>query len=70
MNAIKLAMIWIDIYYREIHVAGCDEALECVAHQPTINRIIESRITAKREIHRLRGLQRELRMANPWRVAT
>lgn len=69
MQTIKLAFIWFKIYSLEIHVAGCDECLECVSDPKTINRIIDSRIISKREIHRLRGLQRELRMRDAWRMA-
>lgn len=69
MQTIKLAFIWFKIYSLEIHVAGCDECLECVSDPKTINRIIDSRIISKREIHRLRGLQRELLMRDAWRIA-
>lgn len=69
MQTIKLAFIWFKIYSLEIHVAGCDECLECVSDPKTINRIIDSRIISKREIHRLRGLQRELQMRDAWRIA-
>ena len=70
MQTLKLAIIYFQIYALEIHVAGCDEAMECVSDPKTINRIIDARMTAKRELHRLRGLQRELRMSNKWRVVT
>ena len=69
MQTIKLAFIWFKIYSLEIHVAGCDECLDCVSDPKTINRIIDSRIISKREIHRLRGLQRELLMRDAWRIA-
>lgn len=69
MTTLKLAFIWFKIYSLEIHVAGCDECLECVSDPKTINRIIDSRIISKREIHRLRGLQRELLMRDAWRIA-
>ena len=70
MTTIKLAMIWLEIYSLQITVAGCDDCLRCVTDQQTINKIIDARMTAKREIHRLRGLQRELRMrSTPWRLA-
>ena len=70
MNSIKLAILWFQIYALEIHINGCDECLYCVHHQPTINKILDARITAKRELHRLRGVQRELRMShNKWGLA-
>ena len=70
MNTLKLAILRLQLYYLEIHVAGCDECAECVTDPAYINRIIEARQTAKREIHRLRGVQRELRMrSTPWRIA-
>lgn len=69
MTTIKLALIWFQIYSLQITVAGCDECAECVTDPAYINRIIEARMTAKREIHRLRGVQRELRMRNSWRLA-
>jgi hypothetical protein len=70
MQTLRLAFIWLEIYALEIHVAGCDDCLRCVTDQATINRILDARLTAKRELHRLRGVQRELRMmTNPWRLA-
>ena len=69
MNALKLAAIWFQIYSLEIHVAGCDECQECVRDPETINKIIASRLVAKREIHRLRGVQRDLQMRNKWWMA-
>ena len=35
-----------------------------------INRITAARMRHKRELHRLKGVQRELRMSNKWRVVT
>ena len=69
MTTIRLALIWFQLYYMGIHVAGCDECAECVTDPAYINRIYEARMTAKREIHRLRGVQRELRMRNSRRQA-
>jgi hypothetical protein len=70
MQTLKLALIWAQIYALEIHVAGCNDCLRCVTDPKTINRIYDSRQISKNEIHRLRGMQRELRMmANPWRLA-
>ena len=70
MQTIKRAFIWFRIYSVELHIDGCNEALDCVSDPAYINRIHESRMTAKRELHRLRGIQRGLRMANnKWRTA-
>lgn len=69
MTTLKLAALWLQIYSLNIHIAGCDECLACVRDPKTINKINESRLVAKREIHRLRGIQRELQMRNKWRIA-
>lgn len=69
MQTIRLAFIWFKIYSLEIHVAGCDECLDCVSDPKTINRIHDARLTAKRELHRLRGEQRDLRLRDAWRLA-
>ena len=69
MTTFKLAFIWLQIYSLDIHIKGCDECAECVTDPRTINRIYDARMTAKRELHRLRGVQRELRMRDNWRLA-
>jgi hypothetical protein len=70
MATLKLALIWLQLYELQITIKGCDDCLRCVTGPAYINRILDARLTAKRELHRLRGVQRELRMmANPWRLA-
>lgn len=70
MTTLKLAFIWLQIRYLEIHVAGCNECLECVTDPERINLIHESRLISKREIHRLKSIQALTRMQkSPWRIA-
>lgn len=69
MTTIRLALLWAQIFALEIHIAGCDECLQCVSDPKTINRIIDLRTISKRKIHRLRGLQRDLRLRDAWRLA-
>ena len=70
MTLLRLALLWFAIREQQITIDGCDTCLELVRDPEYINRITAARMRHKRELHRLKGMQRELRMANKWRVVT
>jgi hypothetical protein len=63
-------ILWLQLYAKAILIDGCDKCLEVTNHPKAINRIIETRMSAKRELHRLKGRQRDLGMRNRWEMPT